>query len=101
MALPVVVALAVDPTTQPGLRKDPLIDFALTLQLDLGVVYVNFGFEIRGEMSLQGVFPRASMRHVHFLYDGYSVALQSPEKTKAHPPRWEGVGFHLSSTINK
>jgi hypothetical protein len=83
MALPIVVALAVDPTTQPSLRKDLFIDFALTLQFNLGS-YMLLGFG-SGEMSLQGVFPRASMRHVHFLYDGYSVALQSPEKTKAHP----------------
>ena len=47
MALPIVVALAIDPTTQAGLGKDPLIDFALTPQFDLGGVNVDFFFELR------------------------------------------------------
>jgi hypothetical protein len=68
MALPVVVALTVDPTTQAGLREDPLIDFALTLQFDLCCINVDFFFELRGEVSLQGLFPRKRVRHVHFLY---------------------------------
>ncbi len=67
MALAVVVALTVDPTTQAGLRKDPLINFALTLQLDLCFVNVDFFFELRGELSLQGLFPRKSVQHVRFL----------------------------------
>src|SRR6266480_3375585 len=97
MALPVVVALTVDPTTQAGLGKNSLIDFALTLQFDLCGINIDFFFELRRELSLQGFFPRKSVRHVRFLYYGYGVALQSPETTKAHPLSVEEVGFDPNS----
>src|SRR5262245_31641279 len=101
MALAVVVALAIDPTTQAGLREDPLIDFALTLQFDLCGINVDFFFELRGEVSLQGFFPRKRVWHVRFLYYGYGVALQSPETTKAHPLSVEEVGFDPNSMNNR
>src|SRR5712691_1931891 len=101
MALPIVVALAVDPTAQPGLGKDALVNLALTSQGKLRFVNVDFLFQISRELSLQGVFPGVSLRHLCLLHWGYGVALQSPKKNKSPPPHCEGVGFHLNDKNDK
>src|SRR5262249_48100133 len=100
MALPIIVALTIDPTTQPGLGKDALIDFTVPPQGELRFVNVDFLFQIGRELSLQGVFPSVSLRHLCLLHCGCGVALQS-QKNKSPPPHCEGVGFHLNDKNDK
>src|SRR5262249_50812645 len=85
MALPIIVALAIDSTAQPRLGKDTLVDFPLPPQDELRFVNVDFLFQIGRELSLQGVFPGVSLRHLCLLHCGYGVVLQSQKKQKPTP----------------
>ena len=42
VALTVIVALPIDPTSQPGLREQLILDLSLAFQLDLGLEDVDF-----------------------------------------------------------
>src|SRR5262249_6735972 len=100
MALAIVVALAIDPTAQPRLGKDALVDFPLLPQGELRFVNVDFFFQISRELSVQSLFPGVSLRHLCLLHCGCGVVLPSP-KNKSPPPRWEGVGFHSNDQNDK